>query len=67
MQILPKARSDRLVVPFLVWIPIAFLRIVGFQAAHSSDETEATLRLLGIITVILAIPFVAGLYLKLKS
>ncbi len=67
MHILPKARSDLLVVPLLVWIPIAVLRMVGFQAEHTADEMGSTLRMLGIITAILAIPFCAGIYLKLKS
>ena len=55
MKLLPQDKRGFLALPVLVWIPIAMIRIVGFQAEKSSDTMIPTLRNMGIITLILVV------------
>jgi hypothetical protein len=67
MRLGPKETSDWLVLPLLLWIPIAFLRIVGLQAAKSGEEVVPVLHNLGIVTSILLVPFALGVWQKMKG
>lgn len=65
MHILPKDTCDRLVVPLLVWAPVAFLLVVGDQAAKPNNGVP--LKLLAIVTAVLAVPFVIGVFVKISQ
>ena len=67
MHILPKDRCDRLVLPLLAWMPVAFLCLIGTQAAHTGEEAATVLYEVAIVTGILAVPFLIGLYLKIRT
>ncbi len=66
MRLLPKNKNDLLVLPLLLWIPVAFLRIVGLQAAKSGEEAAAALRTIAVVTAVLAVPFAVGVAQKLR-
>ena len=60
MRLLPDDKRDWLVLPLLLWVPVAFLMMAGLQAAKSGEEVSSVPRVLGFITAAVAVPFVAA-------
>ncbi len=55
MRLLGKGKRSLLVLPLALWIPQAFLLVIGTQAAHSGEEAHSTIVNVEIVTVLLVI------------
>ncbi len=67
MRLLPTDKTDLLVVPFLLWLPIAFLLLIGTQAAHTGEEVASILHVVAVVTAVVAVPFVVAVIQKARD